>query len=82
MEPSEQNQLCLRVPCHEAQNATLAFQHWLVRSPAPKMANLHLCLSLDQVCASRVNPRLTVLRFIRQQFQSSVYRTKLGLVSG
>lgn len=30
MEPSEQNQLCLRVPCHDAQNATLVFQHCLV----------------------------------------------------
>lgn len=30
MEPSEQNQLCLRVPCHHAQNATLVFQHCLV----------------------------------------------------
>lgn len=68
MEPSKQNQLCFRMSCYDATNNT-CFSVLISLTLCSTNANLHLCLILEQVSVSEVNPWLTVLHFIPHSFR-------------
>lgn len=56
MEPSKQNQLCFRVSCYDAQICNTCFSALISLTLCSTNANLHLCLILEQVSVSEVNP--------------------------